>query len=63
MIEGPDRPYRLESHLAAALGVEARPLPLVLFAGIPSLLAVWALWSTGMVVSRVSVMDLLFNLS
>ncbi|MGQ3027509.1 MAG: hypothetical protein ACT60Q_04250, partial [Ferrovibrionaceae bacterium] len=54
---------RLGPRLAAVLGVETRPATLVLIAGIPALIAAWAVWSTETMLSRYGVMDLLFNLA
>ncbi len=66
MTEMLDRPLglsRLGPWLGAMLEIEARPALLVLLTGIPALLAAWTLWSTDLILARLGVVDLLYNLA
>lgn len=49
--------------LAAILAVETRPALLILLTAPVSVAGAWALWSADVVLSRLAVMDLLYNLS
>lgn len=53
----------LGPRLAAILAIETRPAVLVLLTGLVSIAAAWALWSADVVLSRLAVIDLLYNLS